>query len=97
MAGTEIERLIQLLAKLPGLGPRSARRAALAMLKKRETLMNPLAEAIERLKPLDLAAKALQPLLESPELWQSAAAWHHHLDGPPRIAEDLFSWERPGE
>ena len=36
--GSEIERLIQLLAKLPGLGPRSARRAALALLKKRDTL-----------------------------------------------------------
>jgi recombination protein RecR len=47
MAGAEIERLIQLLAKLPGLGPRSARRAALAMLKRRETIMLPLAEAME--------------------------------------------------
>src|SRR5580658_2369240 len=47
MAGTEIERLIQLLAKLPGLGPRSARRAALMMLKRREAVMLPLAEAIE--------------------------------------------------
>jgi recombination protein RecR len=47
MAGVEIERLIQLLAKLPGLGPRSARRAALTMLKKRDTIMMPLAEAIE--------------------------------------------------
>ena len=43
----------------------------------------------------DLGAKALEPLLEQPELWQSAAAWHHHLAGPPRIAEDVFSWERP--
>jgi recombination protein RecR len=47
MAGGEIERLIQLLAKLPGLGPRSARRAALAMLKRRDAIMMPLAEAIE--------------------------------------------------
>lgn len=47
MAGVEIERLIQLLAKLPGLGPRSARRAALTMLKRRDTVMIPLAEAIE--------------------------------------------------
>ena len=45
-AGQEIERLIQLLAKLPGLGPRSARRAALALLKKRETLLEPLADAL---------------------------------------------------
>ena len=42
--GSEIEKLIQLLAKLPGLGPRSARRAALALLKKREALLEPLAE-----------------------------------------------------
>jgi len=44
--GSEIERLIQLLAKLPGLGPRSARRAALALLKKRDTLLEPLAESL---------------------------------------------------
>ena len=47
-AGQEIERLIQLLAKLPGLGPRSARRAALALLKKRETLLEPLADAMAK-------------------------------------------------
>jgi recombination protein RecR len=41
-----IERLVQLLAKLPGLGPRSARRAALYLLKKRELLMQPLADAL---------------------------------------------------
>jgi len=45
-AGPEIERLIQLLAKLPGLGPRSARRAALTLLKKREALLEPLAAAM---------------------------------------------------
>ena len=45
-AGPEIERLISLLAKLPGLGPRSARRAALALLKKREQLLVPLAAAL---------------------------------------------------
>ena len=46
VAGPEIERLIQLLARLPGLGPRSARRAALHLIRKRETLMQPLAEAM---------------------------------------------------
>ncbi len=46
VAGPEIERLITLLAKLPGLGPRSARRAALHMVKKRELLLGPLAAAI---------------------------------------------------
>jgi recombination protein RecR len=45
-AGVEIERLIQLLAKLPGLGPRSARRAALYLIKNREKLLAPLATAI---------------------------------------------------
>ena len=42
VAGPEIERLIQLLARLPGLGPRSARRAALHLIKKRDQLMAPL-------------------------------------------------------
>jgi recombination protein RecR len=46
-AGPEIERLIQLLARLPGLGPRSARRAALFLIKKRELLMTPLAAALQ--------------------------------------------------
>ncbi len=46
VAGPEIERLIQLLARLPGLGPRSARRAALHLIKKRETLMAPLGAAL---------------------------------------------------
>jgi len=46
-AGPEIERLIALLAKLPGLGPRSARRAALQLLKKREQLLIPLAAAMD--------------------------------------------------
>jgi recombination protein RecR len=47
MADNEIERLIFLLAKLPGLGPRSARRAILHMLKYKESYMLPLAEAIK--------------------------------------------------
>jgi recombination protein RecR len=47
VAGPEIERLIQLLARLPGLGPRSARRAALHLIKKRELLMAPLQSALQ--------------------------------------------------
>jgi recombination protein RecR len=46
IAGAEIERLIQLLARLPGLGPRSARKAALALVKRRTDLLIPLAEAM---------------------------------------------------
>ena len=45
-AGPEIDRLISLLAKLPGMGPRSARRAALALLKKKDQLLDPLAGAL---------------------------------------------------
>jgi recombination protein RecR len=55
MGGPEIERLIDLLAKLPGMGPRSARRAALRMLQQPETRMLPLAVAIAE------AARAVHP------------------------------------
>lgn len=44
--GKEIERLIDLMAKLPGLGPRSARRAVLTMIKKRDRMLTPLARAM---------------------------------------------------
>jgi recombination protein RecR len=47
VAGPEIERLIQLLARLPGLGPRSARRAALHLIRKREELLQPLGQAMQ--------------------------------------------------
>lgn len=52
--GPEIETLINCLAKLPGLGPRSARRVALVLLKKKESLMLPLAQSMEE------AAKAIR-------------------------------------
>src|SRR4051812_48844166 len=55
MNGSEIERLIQLLGRLPGLGPRSARRVALHLLKKREVLMQPLSTALAD------AARAIRP------------------------------------
>ena len=55
MGGPEVERLIALLAKLPGLGPRSARRAALRMLAEPATRMLPLAEALRA------AAEAVRP------------------------------------
>ncbi|MEM9196376.1 MAG: recombination mediator RecR [Pseudomonadota bacterium] len=45
-AGSELERLIELMARLPGLGPRSARRAVLAMIKRRQLLMDPLARML---------------------------------------------------
>ncbi len=55
MGGPEVERLIGLLARLPGLGPRSARRAVLRMLQQPETRMLPLATAIGE------AARAVRP------------------------------------
>jgi recombination protein RecR len=47
VAGPEIERLVQLLARLPGLGPRSARRATLHLIRKRDELLSPLADAMQ--------------------------------------------------
>ncbi|WP_119167208.1 recombination mediator RecR [Algihabitans albus] len=55
MPASEIERMIHLLARLPGLGPRSARRAALALIVKRESLLRPLGEALLR------ASEAIRP------------------------------------
>ncbi len=52
---SELDTLIQLLAKLPGLGPRSARRAALHLIKRRESLLTPLASALAQ------AAEAVRP------------------------------------
>ena len=57
MAGDDIERLINYLSKLPGLGPRSARRAALFLLKRREALLVPL------LKALESAADSIKPCM----------------------------------
>ena len=57
MAGYDIERLINYLSKLPGLGPRSARRAALYLLKRREALLVPL------LKALESAAQSIKPCM----------------------------------
>src|SRR5262245_59952965 len=54
-AGSEIERLVQLLARLPGLGHRSARKAALTLIKKRSDLLEPLAAAMT-----DAAAKIIE-------------------------------------
>ena len=55
VSGPEIETLIQYLSKLPGLGPRSARRAALHLIKKKDQLLGPLADA---------AAKAFERVCE---------------------------------
>ncbi|MGO1119071.1 recombination mediator RecR [Rhodovibrionaceae bacterium A322] len=54
MSASEIEKMIQLLSRLPGLGPRSARRASLHLLQRRESLLQPLARALNK------AAEAIQ-------------------------------------
>jgi recombination protein RecR len=48
IAGPEIERLVQLLSRLPGLGPRSGRKAVLALLKRRNELLIPLTQALQQ-------------------------------------------------
>jgi recombination protein RecR len=57
VSGPEIERIVQLLGRLPGLGPRSARKAALALLKRRNDLLLPLAQAL---------AAAVEKIVECP-------------------------------
>ena len=42
-----------------------------------------------------LGQEALEPLVADPDLWRAAAAWREHIAGPPRIAEEAFSWVRP--
>src|SRR5271157_4946229 len=78
MGGPEVERLIELLSKLPGFGPRSARRAALRMLQQPEARMKPLADA------LTAAARAVRPCsvcgnLDSRDLRRPGAGPGHDL------------------
>src|SRR3954470_9483195 len=73
MNGPEIERLIQWLGRLPGLGPRSARRVALHLLKKREVLMQPLSTALAD------AAPAIRPC---------SPCGHHYTVNPCSICAD---------
>lgn len=47
MAGQEIEALVKILSRLPGLGPRSARRAVLQLMRRRDTLLTPLSDALQ--------------------------------------------------
>ncbi|AKK20101.1 recombination mediator RecR [Candidatus Liberibacter africanus] len=49
ITGIEIENLIKMLARIPGLGPRSARRATLHLVKKKDKLLGPLAEAMVKI------------------------------------------------
>lgn len=48
MSHSDIDELIRLFSKLPGLGPRSARRVVLQLIRRRDTLLEPLAETLTR-------------------------------------------------
>ncbi len=95
--GSEIERLIQLLAKLPGLGPRSARRAALVLLKKRETLLEPLAASLREAADAILTCEACGNLdTASPCAICSDTRRDPHLLCVVEDVADLWALERAG-
>jgi recombination protein RecR len=95
--GSEIERLIQLLAKLPGLGPRSARRAALALLKKRETLLEPLADSLREAADAILSCEVCGNLdTQSPCAICSDPRRDSHLLCVVEDVADLWALERAG-
>jgi hypothetical protein len=45
----------------------------------------------------DSGADAIVVLLSKPELWKATKAWQEHVAGPPRLAENVYSWARPEE
>ncbi|HEY1876362.1 MAG TPA: recombination mediator RecR [Rhizomicrobium sp.] len=95
--GSEIERLIQLLAKLPGLGPRSARRAALALLKKRDTLLEPLADALREAADAILTCEVCGNLdTQSPCAICSDPRRDPHVLCVVEDVADLWALERAG-
>src|ERR1700727_2671208 len=96
-SGSEIERLIQLLAKLPGLGPRSARRAALALLKNRDTLLEPLAESLREAADAILSCEICGNLdTQSPCVICSDPRRDPHLLCVVEDVADLWALERAG-
>ncbi len=95
--GSEIERLIQLLAKLPGLGPRSARRAALVLLKKRDTLLEPLAASLREAADAILTCETCGNLdTASPCAICSDGRRDPHLLCVVEDVADLWALERAG-
>jgi recombination protein RecR len=95
--GSEIERLIQLLSKLPGLGPRSARRAALALLKKRDTLLEPLAASLREAADAILTCAVCGNLdTQSPCAICSDSRRDPHILCVVEDVADLWALERAG-
>src|SRR5580692_3472991 len=96
-AGSEIERLVQLLSKLPGFGPRSARRAALALLKKRDTLLEPLADALREAADAILTCEICGNLdTQSPCAICSDPRRDPHILCVVEDVADLWALERAG-
>jgi len=97
VAGAEIERLIQLLARLPGLGPRSARRAALHLIKKRELLMAPLTAALQTANEKIVVCKTCGNIdtLDPCTICRDARRDPHVLVVVETVA-DLWALERAG-
>jgi recombination protein RecR len=96
-AGPEIERLIQLLAKLPGLGPRSARRAALHLLTRKEKLLEPLSDAMRlACERVEVCATCANVDTQNP----CAICRDHRRDGSVIVVvedvSDLWALERSG-
>ena len=95
--GSEIERLLQLLSKLPGLGPRSARRAALALLKKRDTLLEPLAASLREAADAILTCAVCGNLdTQSPCAICSDTRRDPHILCVVEDVADLWALERAG-
>src|SRR5262245_49114066 len=95
VAGPEIERLIQLLARLPGLGPRSARRAALHLIRKRDELLAPLADALQAARKTIVACRTCGNVdtRDPCSLCRDERRDHHTLIVVETVA-DLWALER---
>ena len=97
VAGPEIERLIQLLARVPGLGPRSARRAALHLIRKREQLLSPLAEALRIAEERIVTCKSCGSVdTRDPCTICADAGRDHSLVVVVETVGDLWALERAG-
>lgn len=76
-----------LLAKGPPFDP-----ASIAELDRHEVYLTP--EEVVFTFQSDSGSDAIGAMLSQPDFWQAAGAWQEHLDGPPRVAEDVYSWAR---
>lgn len=97
MIGPEIEHLIKLMARLPGFGPRSARRAALQLLKNRESLMLPLAQSLDRAAEVIVECASCHNLdTASPCNICASAARDHSVICAVEDVADLWAIEKTG-